>query len=133
MQVEKLCYCAIGHQVPQDPPPSRSHRTVVSLHTQPFVSRIRDASTDRPHQMAHCRETQRILLRSERLCRNRCAAFAMCVLSCDIDEFPPLRTKHCWRPNALRSRTLSLKPVSRSERKLPRPPRSRPAYMNLRK
>src|SRR5512132_3357880 len=129
----KLCYCAIAHQVPQDPPPSRSHRTVVSLHTQPFVSRIRDASTDRPNQMAHCRESQRIPLRSERLCRNRCAAFAVCALSCHIDEFPPLRTKHCSHPSGLRSRTPSSKPVSRSERKLPRPRRNRSACMSLRK
>src|SRR4030095_13568567 len=129
----KLCYCAITHQVLQDPPPSRSHRTVVSLHTQPFVSRTRDASTDRPHQMAHCRESQRILLRSERLCRNRCAAFVVCALSCRIDEFLPLRTKHCSHPSGLRSRTLSSKPVSRSERKLLRPRRDRSACTSLRK
>src|SRR6266576_2526372 len=133
MQERKMCSCAIAHQVPQDPPPSRSHRIVVSLHRQPFVSRIRDASTDRPHQMAHSRESQRILLRSERLCRNRCVAFAVCALSCHIDEFPPLRTKHCLHPNGLRSRTLSSKPVSRSERKLPLPRRNRPACMSLRK
>src|SRR5512132_2742993 len=133
MLERKRSCCAIGHQVPQDPPPSRSHRTVVSLHTQPFVSRIRDASTDRPNQMAHCRESQRIPLRSERLCRNRCAAFAACALSCHIDEFPPVRTKHCSHPSGLRSRTLSSKRVSRSERKLLRPRRNRPACMSLRK
>src|SRR5512132_4084328 len=129
----KLCYCATAQQVLQDPSPSRSHRTVVSLHTQPFVSRIRDASTDRPHQTAHWRESQRVLLRSERLCRNRCGAFPVCTLSCHIDEFSPLRTKHCSHPSGLRSRTLSSKPVSRSERKLLRSRRNRPACTSLRK
>src|SRR4029077_10025679 len=132
LELKRFC-CVTGHQVPQDPPPSQSHRTVVSLHTQPFVSGIRDASTHRPHQMAHCRESQRILLRSERLCRNRCTAFAVCALSCHIDEFPPLRTKHCSHPSGLRSRTLSSKPICHSERKFPRPRRNRPACMNLRK
>src|SRR5512132_2499374 len=126
----KLCYCAIAHQVPQDPPPSRSHRTVVSLHTQPFVSRTRGASTDRPHQMAHCRESQRIPLRLERLRRNRCAAFPACALSWHIDEFPPLRTKHCSHPICLDSRTLSSKPFSRCEKNLPQQPLNRSAFMS---
>src|SRR5262245_39392044 len=133
MQKEKRCYYATAHQVLQVLAPSRSHKTVVSLHTQLCVSRIRDASTDRPDQTAHCRETQRIPLKSERLCRNRCAAFAVCALSCRIDEFLPLRTKHCSHPSGLRSRTLSSKPVSRSERKLLRPRRDRSACTSLRK
>src|SRR5215813_1764780 len=133
MLKRKLSYCAIAHQVPQDPPPSRSHRTAVSLHTQLFVSWIRAASTNRPHQMAHYSGSRRIPLRSKRLCHNRCAAFAVCAISCRIDEFYPLRTKHCSHPSGLRFRTLSSKPVSRSERKLVRHRRNRPACMSLRK
>src|SRR5258707_2049764 len=133
MRELKRLYCATEHQIPQDPPPSRSHRTVVSLHTQPFVSRIRDTSTDRPIQMAHCRENQRIPLPSERLCRNQCAAFPLCAFSCHNDEFSQLRTKRCSHPTGLRFRTPSSKPVSRSERKLLRQRRNRPACMSLRK
>src|SRR6476620_3687152 len=132
LERKRFC-CATGHQVPQDPPPSRSHRTVVSLHTQPFVSRIRDASIGRPNQMAHCRDNHRIPLRSERLCRNRCAASPLCAFSCHNDEFSQLRTKHCSHPSGLHSRALSSKPVSRSERKLLRQRRNRPACMSLRK
>src|SRR5262245_51638298 len=113
MLERKLCSCATAHQVPQDPQPSRSHRSVVSLHTQTFVSWIRDASTDRPRQMAHCPESERIPLLSERLSRNQCASFPACALSCRIDEFLPLQTKHCLHPSGLRFRTLSSKPVSR--------------------
>src|SRR5262245_2625998 len=121
------------HQVPQDPPPSRSHRTGVSLHMQPFVSPIPDWSRDRPDQMAHRRESRRTPLESEHLCRNRCAAFPVPGVSCRIAEFLLLRTKHCSHPSGLCFRTLSSEQVFHSQRKLPRRRRNRLACMSLRK
>src|SRR3954468_24736052 len=107
----KRSYCATGRRVPRDPSPSRSRKTVASLRTQPFVCWIPAASTDRPNQTDQFRECQRIRLPSERLCHNRCVAFAPSALSFHIDEFLPLRNKRCSDSSGPHFRTPSSKPV----------------------
>src|SRR5436190_8061006 len=127
-----VCH-ARGNQVPQDPAATRSHRTVVSLHTPPFASLRSSVSTHRPDQRLRRHERARVLPRPEWRCRNRCGAFPECPVSCHIDESGRSQTRRCLYPIDPRFRKQSSKPVSGSGQRLRRPRHSRWACMSLRK
>src|ERR1051325_1164511 len=118
MRDEKLPYLAAGHQVRRDLRSSRSHKNVLSLHTQPFVSWSPDARTNPRDQMPRRLKTQQTPLMSTRLFHNRCASFPARTFFCHIDGFPPRETKHCSHPIGSRSYKLSSSPVSPLARQL---------------